>query len=224
MKKRIIGSLCIALMFVFVVSSFAVAQPAQNKTILSTEDISQLKANMTKDGVIDETTQNKLIAKLQNGETLDCMDPVKTAEASKNLIATKDNPRAEYIFEDGSYIFIEVNVVEAPDLDSFESDDESGLERWNYIANASAGTALLNANFNAYINIRDGYDDIEGLGTWYIYVWNNTWTVTDYSITRQVETATQPATARLTWKITNGGTCWLQLNVKDDGWYSTFQL
>ncbi len=67
--------------------------------LLSTEDISQLKANMTKDGVIDEATQNKLIAKLQNGETLDCMDPVKTAEASKNLIATKDNPRAEYILK-----------------------------------------------------------------------------------------------------------------------------
>lgn len=185
MKKRLIGSLCIALVFVFIISGIATANPAQNKTTISTEEFSQVKANMIKDGVIDEVTQDKLIAKLQNGETLDCMDPVKVSEASKNLIATKDNPKAVYYFDDGSYIYLGVTVVEATDLDSVESDLETSSEEWNYTATASCGNSLGEASFHGYVNIRDpGYDDIEGLGARDIYFKKYMSTETGYSITR----------------------------------------
>lgn len=116
---RLFKGFLIALISVsmFIVIGIAFAQQTSNEQlaekkpfILSSEDEAEFRAGFSEDG-IDEVTQDKLIAKLKNGEAIDSMDPIKRSEAAKNLVSTMDNPRVEYVFDDGSKIISEVKLV-----------------------------------------------------------------------------------------------------------------
>lgn len=225
MKRKLVKTLAMALALVFLFSSIAFAIPNQKEAIvLSPETIKQLKINATKQG-IDEVTQDKLIARLQKGEMLDCMDPVKVAEATRTLSVSRENPRDEYVFADGSKFVIE--ILEIRDVDNGEK-SISPMSQYTYNVNPSAGTFLYNANFWANMTRYDGYYDvINSLGAWDIYSALGTWTKTGFSITKSQENQYGPATARLSWKhVYNGYTYsdWLQLNVGNDTWWETHQL
>jgi hypothetical protein len=112
MKSRflIVLGLCLILVL-FSVPAFAgttsdttspTSAPITNK--LTDKEITQIRENMTKDGV-DQETQNSLINKIQKGEMLDCDNPEKIAAVPKEaLTIRKGEMKKIYVFPDGSYI------------------------------------------------------------------------------------------------------------------------
>ncbi|MDD4239615.1 MAG: hypothetical protein PHT62_13855 [Desulfotomaculaceae bacterium] len=217
MNKRLLKTLVMALVLIFMLNSIAFAnQPTGNTVVLTSETVKQLRANATRDG-IDAATQDKLITKLKNGESLDCMDPVKIEEAKKHLKVSKGAPRAEYTFADGSKYVIEVKVSDKKFI--------SPMSSFTRDVNCYAGSFIYNANFWANITTVDGtgQDYINSLGAWDIYSLYGYNYFQSFSITKQQESSSGPAKARLSWQHVYNGTYnnWLQLNVGDDSWWAT---
>lgn len=112
MKGRLISLiLCLILLTFSSAPAFAettpdttppTSAPITNK--LTDKEITQIRDNMTKDGV-DQETQNLLINKMKKGEMLDCDNPEKIAAVPKDaLTIRKGEMKKKYVFPDGSYI------------------------------------------------------------------------------------------------------------------------
>lgn len=111
--KKLIGVILTVVLILGSMSSAAFAETTPDTTTptsapitnkLTDKEITQLRDNMTKDGV-DQETQNLLINKIQKGETLDCDNPEKIAAVPKDaLTIRKGEMKKKYVFPDGSYI------------------------------------------------------------------------------------------------------------------------
>lgn len=113
--KKILKTITLCLVFVFMFGNFCFANssPVDKKLaeeFNKSEVIKQAKEHFKNQG-IDNETQDKLIKKLQKGILIDAQNPEKIKEIVDKLVISKDNPRVEYVFEDGSKIVREGKTV-----------------------------------------------------------------------------------------------------------------
>jgi len=172
---------------------------------------------------IEKTVQDNLIEKIKNGELLDSENPEKVKQAAKYLKVSKQNPIAEYTFEDGSKIVKGIII---------EKEEISPHGIITTTATPFYDSAFIDAEFKAKIILNTDYPASSILS---VYDSRITITFGDYSndvlsIIKPTQSGSTPAHARLAFKYqyqapgwnVRSGTAWLELFVADINWWDDF--
>ncbi|NLB88001.1 MAG: hypothetical protein GX790_02050 [Syntrophomonadaceae bacterium] len=192
---------------------------ASNSTVINEESII---ARMNEQG-IDKNVQESLMKKIKNGELLDCEKPEQIQEATKHLKVSRENPKAEYTFDDGSKIIREI-IVEKEEI------TPSGVIE-NTIT-VKDGTTFITAEYKAKILLNTDYTASSILN-----VWDDRITVISGDFSNEVlriisptQQGITPAHARLSFKYqykalgweVRTGTAWLELFVRDTNYWTSW--
>ncbi len=196
---------------------------------LSESDKDALKNFLRQYGA-DEATISNLLKKCENGELWNSLDPQYKSTATHETFSNENGITVDkYVYPDGSIMIQE--------LSSPITTTESGEVTINTVsigggtvtqgsgflsvkgAKVSYDFGMIKASFNADYTFANGaYDKIDKIYDYSMRVIGGSYQNLTFKITKQIESSTGPATARLqadTFLAGNmvGITFWIQLNV-----------
>jgi len=232
--KKNIGFFVAFLMF-FSIVCFNVAFAKDN--VVSVDSI-VLEKKWDEMGIPIEK-QKGLKYKLEHGQLLDSQKPENVKDAMNSLVVNEENPKAEYIFEDGSKIIVSAEVI-ATERISVEENYYVGLSDMvmpmatieHKIVRLKSNDSVLDCSYWAdfYVNVDYPSSWINRVYDDYVKVLVGTFQNKSLTIINKYETSSSPAKSELYFDYTiyfNGspiqsGNARLLLLINNGNWYADF--
>ncbi|MCA1060312.1 hypothetical protein LCL96_15340 [Rossellomorea aquimaris] len=177
--KKLLSLFFAAVLFISLGSSATFAKENPHLKQMTVQEKKELKEDFVKIGITSETA-DKLVSKLEDGQTIDSRNPEKVDKVLDSMVVTPEEPVQRHEFEDGSVVELSLEIIKE---DTPENITEAlTLEKQNTLVSAAstasgAAMRLVNCTNTSYTSTCKSqvryYDGILDISYYANFVINN---------------------------------------------------